>query len=132
MTFKKPSRAEILSSCADVGPDDGIDPRDFFRKPSGKVPNRKALQLCGQVADTLNVVFAGCADATLRALVVRAVEPAPNSSRLLVTLAPAPSADVDVQSAAVRLRHAAGWLRCEVAAAIHRRRTPELIFRVAT
>ena len=51
MKARKPSRQVLLSSCADVGPEDGQDPRVFFRKPSGGVKNRKALQLCGQLVN---------------------------------------------------------------------------------
>jgi ribosome-binding factor A len=129
MKSRKPTRKELLSSCTDVGPDDGVDPRDYFRKSSNRVPNRKALQLCAEVARTLNLVFAACGDDQLRELMVTSVQPAPNASRLLVTVCP-PAAD----SAAEVLEHlqrASGLLRSEVAAATNRRKTPELTFHVA-
>ena len=50
--------------------------------------NRKALQLCAQVAQTLGVVLAGeCGEDLLRELFVTSVVPAPDSSRLLVMIA---------------------------------------------
>ena len=49
--------------------------------------DRKALQLCHQVAETLEEVLAECGDGLLQALRVLDVEPAPDASRLLVTLA---------------------------------------------
>jgi ribosome-binding factor A len=127
-------RRDLLSSCADVSPDDGQDPKTFFRKPSGKVANRKALQLCGQVARTLSRVLAGeCGDDVLREVIVESVQPAPDSSRLLVTVLPSPAAGaVDPATVLERLHRASGMLRSEVAAAIHRRRAPLLTFRVAT
>lgn len=118
----------MLSSCADLGAGDGDDPRFDRREGSGKVPNRKALQLCAQVAQALMGVFAECGDDVLRDLLIESVAPAPNASRLLVTVLPA----VPLDSAVVRehLEHARGKLRSEAVAAIHRRRAPDLLFRV--
>ena len=126
MNSKKPSAEELLRACAEVGPDDGLDPRDFLRAPKPRVPNRKALQLCGQVARALDGVLRTCGDDVLRDLTVASVVPAPNAGRLLVTV----SGPVEAGRALEHLRRAAGLLRSEVAAAVHRRRAPELTFRV--
>jgi len=88
------------------------------------------MQLCRQVADTLGLVLSGeCDDDVLRSLQVVAVTPAPDASQLLVLVAPAIVGETlspaDVLS---RLASFAGRLRCEVAAAISRRRTPRLAF----
>jgi ribosome-binding factor A len=128
MKFRRNSKSEMLSSCADIGPEDGADPRDFFKKPAGKVANRKALQLCGQIARTLSLVLWECGDDVLRELIVERVQPAPTSARLLVTLSSPRNADEEL--AMQHVERAAGLLRREVAAAIHRRKTPELTFRV--
>ena len=91
MKPKEPSREDLLSSCSEVGPEDGVDPRYTVRSPRPRVKNRKALQLCAQVAETLREVLGGdCGDEQLRDLTVQSVVPAPNSSRLLVTLTLAP------------------------------------------
>lgn len=94
---------------------------------------RKARQLCSQVADTLNYVLAGeCDDEVLQNLCVLAVDPAPNTSRLLVTVSLCvPDPTVDVAQVLERLARATGMLRCEVAAGINRRRTPQLLFQMA-
>jgi ribosome-binding factor A len=132
MDSKKPSRIDLSSSCDNIGPEDGIDPRteprDFSRKPV----QRKALQLCRQVARTLSDVIAWeCGDEVLSEAIVESVQPAPNSGRLLVTIVmPSPRANVTVDDVQQRLQRAQGSLRREVAAAIHRRRVPELTFRV--
>jgi ribosome-binding factor A len=132
MEPRKVSRRDVLRSCAEAGPGDGLDPRYDRPDEPRKVANRKALQLCRQVADTLALVLTGdSADGMLRDLVVEAVAPAPNSSRLLVTVSPsvgAAGADLD----AIRrcLERARGRLRGEIAVAIHRRRVPDLTFRV--
>jgi ribosome-binding factor A len=122
----------MLAGCSNVGPEDGTDPRDWKKDWNARRPGRKALQLCRQVAEALNSALAGGADAVLQDLLVVAVEPAPNAGRLLVTVAAAPSAaDRDAATVSVLLHSAAGWLRSEVAAAIYRRKTPELIYRVS-
>jgi ribosome-binding factor A len=117
----------MLRACSEIGPDDGVDPRYDKLVCGRRGPGRKALQLCRQVAEALDVVFAGCGDAVLNGLRVVDVKPAPHAGRMLVTVAaaaePAPADDVEAQ-----LRQAAGMLRSEVATAIHRRRVPELTF----
>jgi ribosome-binding factor A len=132
MKRKKPSIRKMLLSCKEPGPEDGLDPRYDVRGEPGKVANRKALQLCGQIAQTLQAVLAGeCGDDLLRELRVESVVPAPTSARLLVTLMLAtPGAGVPVAAVLARLHAAQGLLRGEVAAAINRRRVPELTFRL--
>ena len=121
---------KLMQSCCDrLAEDDGVDPRTIFRKPTGKVLNRKALQLCGQVARTLGVVLGECGDEVLRNLTVAAVDPAPDSSRLLVTVYSL-EGSTDQEAVVERLGRAYGLLRGEVAAAIHRRKVPELTFRI--
>ena len=129
---------ELTAGAAKVAAEDGSDPRrDFDRRTWGDRPSasgRKAKQLCEQVERALQVVFPGLADEVLRGLVVVRVEPAPHSGRLLVTVAgPAPADATDPLAAltvAEHLARASGHLRTEVAAAVNRRRAPELVFRV--
>jgi ribosome-binding factor A len=131
MRFKRALHKDILSSCAEIGPDDGVDPRTYFRKHSRKVANRKALQMCAQIARTLSLVLSESRDEMLRNLLVEAVEPAPDSTRVLASVRlPADMADVDCGDVLQRLQAVCGRLRSEAAAAIHRKRVPELIFRV--
>jgi ribosome-binding factor A len=131
MTPRKVSRWDLLAACADVGDGDGVDPR--HERPHGphKLANRKALQLCGQVGRTLTLVLdRESGDPVLRDLRVASVAPAPNSSRLRVTVCPAPGAEgIDPAAVAGHLERARGWLRSEVAAAVNRRKAPDLTFR---
>jgi ribosome-binding factor A len=85
------------------------------------------------VAEALASVLAGdCGDDVLRNLQVVTVEPAPDASRLRVTVrVEPPSETIRPFQVLERLEHAAGRLRCEVAAAITRKRAPALAFRVA-
>ncbi len=131
MAFRRVSRRGLLSACAEVGPGDGIDPRLEGRGPTGPVPNRKALQLSGQVARTLSGALAESEDDVLRDLLFVSVVPAPYASRLLVTVAPSPAAAaVEASAVLERLERMRGRLRTEVAAAVHRRKAPDLTFRV--
>jgi ribosome-binding factor A len=120
----------MLSACSGIGPYDGLDPRYDRPNEPRKVPNRKALQLCGQVADTLALIFGECGDDVLRDLRVVSVTPAPTSVRLLVTVARAAGVTEEVGQIAGRLERARGKLRGEIAAAVHRRKVPDLTFRV--
>lgn len=132
MKRKNLSRKDMLSACDDIAPEDGLDPRLYFRKRSETKVKRKALQLCGEVAKTLNQALAWeMSDEVLSSLLVESVVPAPDCSRLLVTLSvPASAATVSPEQIRARLQRASGRLRAEVAAAIHRRRVPELAFQL--
>ncbi len=124
----------MTTSAADPGPEDGTDPKRWHDRRSWhrpRSPGRKALQLCGQVADALRALLPGLADEVLQNLSVLSVEPAPNTGRLLVTVAAPATADVtDRRTAAGHLTRAIGRIRSEVASAVHRRRAPELTFAV--
>lgn len=109
---------------------DGIDPRYESRRHR-RATRHKATQLCSQVAQALDLAFAACADSVLHNLHVVAVQPAPHTGRLLVTVALAVTCDVAADAVLAHLANANGRLRSDVATAIHRRRTPELSFRLA-
>jgi ribosome-binding factor A len=128
-----PSRKRLRSLCAEVHPDDGSDPRVFFSKDgSSAKPRHKARQLCRQVAEVLDSLLAGhSGDDLLQELAVVAVEPAPDASRLLVTVSLRPSAiPPDLAAILTNLDRASGWLRSEVASAITRKRAPLLVYRI--
>ncbi len=133
MAFDKRTREQLLAHCGEIRNDDGIDPREFFKAGrTHKKEDRKAKQLCRQVAETLDQVLAGeTSDDVLRTLRVVDVIPAPDSSRLLVTL----YADCDPEQfnrneVEMRLSSCKGKLRCDIAAAITRRKAPALAFNV--
>lgn len=87
--------------------------------------DRKTLQLCSQVERVLALVVP--AD-----IVVRGVSPAQGASRLMVTIdVPGARSIEDLQSALGHLERLRGRLRCEIAAAISRKRAPELTFVLA-
>ena len=138
MSRRKSSRVNRQQpDAAELGPDDGSDPKKFHDKrqqfPPGREPGRKAWQLCEQVGRALQVIFPGLADEVLQPLLVVRVEPAPHSGRLMVTVAgPVPADATDPPPVAAHLARATGLLRTEVAAAIHRRKAPEIVFLVSS
>lgn len=127
---RMPSRKDLESLCGQPGPDDGIDPRKFFKPKRNRRTSHKDWQLCRQVSETLNYILSGEShNEILRNLIVVDVVPAPDSHRLLVTVCPfAPNASFDPAEAMERLKQAVGRLRSEVARSITRRRVPEIVF----
>lgn len=104
----------------------GRSGRDPFPAPSHA---RKDLQLCRQVADTLQLVLGDCGDDCLRDLHVVRVVPAPDASQLLVIVG-SPPGETPAEPRAVmeRLQARAPAFRAEVARAITRKRAPALLF----
>lgn len=131
MAFRRVSRRAMLAATNELGAGDGLDPRFELPSETRKVPNRKALLLCGQVAETLALVFADSADEVLQNLLVESVRPFPTAVRLLVTLTPAIADGFDVALAAIRVEASLPRLRAEVATAICRRKASELLFRMS-
>lgn len=127
-TNDRPRRESL---CAELNEDDGIDPRVYFRKQE-RGDDRKTQQLCKQVFRILTLVLAGeCGDAVLREIEILAVVPAPDSSRLLVNVGLVGAGDGHTEMQVLaRLKTAQSFLRQQVAAAICRKRAPELAFRV--
>lgn len=132
MTRKKPSRRQMQSLCAEIRDDDGVDPRDYFKSSQKRgTDNHKDLQLCRQVAESLDLILSGeLNDDILRGVQVVAVTPAPDASQLLVLLAPLPGESLDARAVLDRLGPIMGHLRSEIASTITRRRTPKLLFQV--
>jgi ribosome-binding factor A len=129
MARKQLSWQQRQALCSELGPEDGIDPREMLRQVARKKGGRKTHQLCGQVAEALNYAFAAvCNDDVLRELGVVAVQPAPDESRLLVMVGPMLPGPFDPTQVLPHIQTALGKLRSEVAAAIHRKKVPELAF----
>ena len=95
-------------------------------------PDRKTMQMCSQVQRTLDQVLSGeLDDDRLRDVYVVQVTPAPDANCLLVTVAPLGFAkDFRPEEVMARLAANSGRMRSELARAINRKKTPELMFRV--
>lgn len=135
MTLDKQTRQELLAHCDNINEDDGISPHELKeRHANSRQANRKARQLCQQVAETLSLVLSGeFDDEQLQSLLVTSVEPAPNASQLLVTVQTDRPCDHELANELLtKLESVSGRLRCDVAAAITRKRAPRLVFRVTS
>lgn len=95
-------------------------------------PDHKLGGLCRQVQRTVSLSLAGeCHDDVLRDLLVWAVLPAPDASRLLVQVYFAtPRSDISLVDLLQRLDRVNAYLRGEVARSIVRKRAPELMFQL--
>lgn len=115
--------------------------------------DRKLAQLCQQAREALTYAFATSTDEVLRELSVASVMPAPDSTRLMVTVYISSPVTIEVVAGASELdqellldrqierdrdmvlgclQRARGYLRSEVAASINRKRAPELAFTLAS
>ena len=91
----------------------------------------KLQQLCSQVEQVVGLALGGAADMRLQEVAVCGVVPAPDGTRLLVSVVPEqPSSWEQLEALQVALERAKPWLRQQVAGEIHRKRTPDLVFSV--
>lgn len=116
---------DSLHLCDERGIEDGADPRVFFRRRQ-RSGNHKSERLCGAVHRTLSL----CLSSTIAheaGVAVESVEPAESPGRLLVVLRTDRPLDPASHGQIESMR---GALRAEVAAAVRRRRVPDLTFLV--
>lgn len=121
-------RAEARSLCADPHSDDG--PPKSRRKESrdDSSDDRKTMQLCAQVRRALHGVIPLPGLSAFEGVVVEAVQPDPDASRLRVVISVPPSCGQPISSLKQRLIDRVGFIRSEVASQIHRKRVPLLTF----
>jgi ribosome-binding factor A len=133
--------AERGVAAEEVGADELFGEAKSRRRASAA---HKDEQLCEQVFQILSVALGELEDERLRELVLESVTMGPDAGRLVVTLiAPgsagqggAPLVDsppaFPFEEVLLALQRSKGHLRSEIAAGIHRKRTPELSFRLLT
>lgn len=127
---RKSSRKTLESMCGQPSSEDGLDPRHYFKEGRSKRDSRKDWQLCRQIFETLNYVLSGDShDEVLQGLLVSEVVPAPDATRVLVTVQ-ALDPEVEIGLILTKLQSAIGRLRAEVARSISRRKVPDLSFQV--
>ncbi|HEX6987531.1 MAG TPA: ribosome-binding factor A [Planctomycetaceae bacterium] len=104
------------------------------RRGGGRRPRRgpgvRDRRLCEQVRHALEYALSGESnDDLLRMLYVARVDPAPDVDRLMVTVVPLTKDERPDPAAVIARLHAhTGALRSAVAAAISRRKVPELMY----
>jgi ribosome-binding factor A len=126
MNIDKKLLAQMRELCDEIAPEDGLSPAQLRRsRREARRTHRKDHQLCGQVARALNLALPAAGDPRLQGVIIHRVVLAPDAARLRAEYDPGGQPLGEVQAA---LEAARGWLRGEVARAIHRKRTPELRF----
>ncbi len=118
---------------SDSDPDSLVDLyfEDSDTRPSRRrgATERSTGQLCREVERTVTLALAAAEDERLLDLVVVAVDPAPDASRLQVMLlAPGARTREQLDELEACLDRARGERRGEVARSLQRKRTPELRF----
>lgn len=118
-------RAAARSLCAQLHDDDRPPPRRERRH--NPTDDRKTLQLCAQVRRALEAHIPS-PHPTLSDLRIERVEPAPDATRLRVTVS-LDERTTHAPAEVLALLHAmTGRLRADIAAAITRKRVPSLTF----
>lgn len=124
----------MLESCGNIHDDDGIDPLTYFKSNHrNRHENRKTKQLCQQVARTLNLSLNDCDDPLVQAMYLIGVQPAPDSSCLLIHVeCDCDTEEFDHGAAMLALRNQTARLQFEISRAIHRKRVPNLMFSISS
>ena len=126
MTINKSALARMRALCLEIGPDDGIDPRDLQRQQKFHPRHDRAQQrLAGSARRVLDLALASSPDPVLQCLIVESVTPEPGRLRVAVR---ATDPEVGPALALPRLRATAGWLRAELSQAVQRKRAVDLVF----
>jgi len=118
--------------CGQLHDDDCVDPKDYFKPMRNyDAADKKAKQLCRQAFETLEMAFSDCDQELMQSMFVASVVPAPDSSRLLVTVG-VDLLPVEFSQPLILalLRDQTPRLRAELARSISRKRVPNLTFRV--
>ena len=93
--------------------------------------HRKLAQLCAQVAEVASLALGASRDARLNQLLVHSVEASPDGARLFVNVVPSDVGDIaSLEALMDALEAARPWLRGQIAAEIHRKRTPDIRFQI--
>lgn len=127
-------RKKWAPSPEELGMDAGADPKLFFYAREERKINYKAQQVSKEVERTLSFILnSNQAGEILQSLNLLYVEPLPNSSHLVVVVSPGyAKASWSESEILTALHNASGWIRKEIGHSLHRRRVPELSFRVLT
>ena len=119
---------EARSLCADLHADDGPPNSRCKESRDDRNNDRKTMQLCAQVRRALHGIIPLPGSSFFEGLVVEAVKPGPNATRLRVVISVPISCAHSIPLLNQRLAEMVGFLRSEVASQINRKRVPMLTF----
>lgn len=127
------ARGLRLQRTGDVYPSDEMEPDRFFGEVErSRKGIRKLLQLCKQVERSAALTLTSVCDSdALLGAAVAAVEAAPDSGRLMVTVVLASGKGCeDATEAKTVLTRSTTDFREDVSRSIHRKRVPQIVFEV--
>ncbi|BBM84875.1 hypothetical protein [Candidatus Uabimicrobium amorphum] len=125
------SQRDLLKCCAVICEGDGVDPRKYKKRDKNsrrKRIHRKNKQLCSQVVQAINLAFAEIDGELVSSLYAKQAIPAPNTSRLLVTIVT--NGSNSIEAVQRELARFSGRLRYEISTVIHRKKVPSLAFAI--
>jgi len=130
MKKTKKWHSDVMQLCAEVGPEDGVDPRLIARSLASKPKNYKNHQLCKQAKQTLNSgLSAELRDETLHNLEVLDVTINDDRQFLTVFLSQSSSTRLVDKPLIINKLHAIkGYLHSEITQTVKRKRVPSLKF----
>ena len=110
----------------------GGDEERFFFDLESVRPDYRGRSLCRQAQEAVALALADVdGDERLDGAWVSSVDPAPGAERLLVSVVlPTKARAAEAEAALAALVAMKPWLRAEVGRAVHRKRVPELAFRI--
>ena len=113
--------------CAEIGAEDGINPR-LSTKQVRKKSSRKDLQLCKEATRIISLVLTGeTGQPLLRDLLVLSAQPEHDDQSVSVTVGHY-ATDISEIAVLEALKNVQGLLRTALAHALHRKHTPTLSF----
>ncbi len=124
---------EARQLCAQIDPENGIDPRIIARKRNRNPGNHKSEQLGKEARHILSMVFAGeLRDPVFQVLEVIDVSASNDSQFLIVSLAATYTGlKFDEMQLLEKCQAIQGYLRSAIASSVKRKRVPALKFELA-
>ena len=130
--------ADLFELCDELRSDDGISPAEIqkrkqseLRRQNRSKPNHHAQQLCKQVLHVIDdALICECCDPILEDLRTISVQPKAGSSALEVVFATSECNLARISEMHAALKHVNGLLRSAVGGSIHRKRVPQLNFKI--
>lgn len=108
-----------------------VDSASLFFDLESPRPRHRERALCRQAQEALVLALAQeTSDPRLDGAWVASVDPAPGRRLLVSLVLPSGAGIAGIEAAFVALGDKKPWLRAEVARAVHRKRAPDLAFRV--
>lgn len=130
MNQSKNWRTVANKLCAEIGPEDGIDPRIIARAMDKKSKGHKSQQLGKEAWHTVSIIFSGeLSDPLFQDIEVLDVTVSDDGQFLVIALSQVDTGyEFDQAIVLEKCRAVQGYLRSAIADTVHRKRVPSLKF----